>query len=143
MSATPATLTVRDEAASGERSGPLALEFLTERITVRELIRGRIYQEVQDHNTGVRAAAEAPRALVQPSELEEQLNGPRDAAPGRQARRREVDWKKQYEIACDAFDRGGFLVLVDDEQKTELDDEIVIKPGTEVTFLKLMPLVGG
>jgi hypothetical protein len=54
-----------------------------------------------------------------------------------------VDWQKQFEVACEAFCRGGFLVLVDEGQKTELDEEITLVPGTEVTFLRLTPLVGG
>ena len=140
----PATLSIRDEAPSGEKSGPLVVEFLTETITVRELIRGRVYQEVQDHNQAVQArAGAAPAPLVRPTEEEERLNGPAAERSERQVRRRQVNWKRQHEIACDAFDRGGFLVLVDDEQKTSLDDEFTIRPGTEVTFLKLMPLVGG
>src|SRR6266508_598084 len=46
----PATLTIRDESLSGESLHEWALEVLTEKLTVRELIRGRVYQEVQDHN---------------------------------------------------------------------------------------------
>jgi hypothetical protein len=138
------TLSIRDEAPSGEKSGPLVVEFLTETITVRELIRGRVYQEVQDHNMAAAASASAaPAPLVRSTEEEELLNGPAAARAEQRARRRQVDWKKQHEVACEAFDRGGFLVLVDDEQKTSLDDEFTIRPGTEVTFLKLMPLVGG
>ena len=44
------TLTVRDETTSGDVYHELPLEFPTERITVRELIRERVYQEVQDFN---------------------------------------------------------------------------------------------
>ena len=133
------TLTVRDEAATGDVTDALVLEFLTETITVRELIRARVYQEVGDYNASQRAKAAAPvRMLVQPSAEEEALNGPRMAKA-----RREVDWQKQFEIACDAFSRGGFLVLVADGQKTDLDEQITLGPGAEVTFLRLTPLVGG
>lgn len=143
----PTTLSIRDEAPSGEKSGPLVVEFLTETITVRELIRGRVYQEVQDYNQalagGGGGGGAGPAPLVRPTEEEEILNGPAAERAQRRAGRRQVDWKKQHELACEAFDRGGFLVLVDDEQKSSLDDEFTIRPGTEVTFLKLMPLVGG
>jgi hypothetical protein len=37
----------------------------------------------------------------------------------------------------------GFLLLVDDRQLTELDQEALLRPGSEVTFLRLLPLVGG
>jgi hypothetical protein len=34
-------------------------------------------------------------------------------------------------------------LLVDDRQVDELEEEIEIRPDTTVTFLKLVPLVGG
>ena len=45
-----ATLTIRDETAAGEPVHEFPLEFPSERITVRELIRERVYQEVTDYN---------------------------------------------------------------------------------------------
>ena len=47
----PATITIHDETSSGQKTHSFTLECLTERMTVRELIRARIYQEVQDYNT--------------------------------------------------------------------------------------------
>ena len=44
------TLTIRDEELAGTTIHEFSLDFLTEHITVRELIRSRVYQEVQDHN---------------------------------------------------------------------------------------------
>jgi len=44
------TLTVHDRAVDGTALGELTLELLTERITVRELIRSRVYQEVTEYN---------------------------------------------------------------------------------------------
>lgn len=46
----PATLTIHDESSSGQKTNTFTLDCLTERMTVRELIRARIYQEVQDYN---------------------------------------------------------------------------------------------
>src|SRR3990172_3378797 len=67
-----ATLTIRDETTAGETLHEWSLEFLTERITVRELIRGRVYQEVQDYNL---TQPEVFRSLVEPSDAERTLNG--------------------------------------------------------------------
>lgn len=44
------TLTVHDETTSGTKTNTFSLDCLTERMTVREVIRARIYQEVQDYN---------------------------------------------------------------------------------------------
>jgi hypothetical protein len=56
------TLTVHDRAVDGTARGELTLELLTERITVRELIRSRVYQEVTEYNARrvVRWAGLAP-----------------------------------------------------------------------------------
>lgn len=112
----------------------LVLDLLTERITVRELIRSRVYQEVKDYNT---RQPEYFRGLVQPTNTEQSLNG------YQLKKTRQLDWENQFTQAIAAFERNGFLILVDEEQVTELEEEIVITPTTVVTFLKLVPLVGG
>ena len=50
-------LKVCDETTAGEKTGEFVMDLLTERITVRELIRSRVYQEVQDYNLKVRDCA--------------------------------------------------------------------------------------
>ena len=128
------TLTVYDETPAGERSGGLSLEFLTARITVRELIRARVYQEVREYNA---KQPEYFRGLVQPTDTEKVLNG------YKMRQRRKVDWEKQFDKAIEAFLRNGFFILADDRQVESLDDEIEIKLDTQVSFVKLVPLVGG
>jgi hypothetical protein len=66
------TLQVSDATASGQKLGTFTLDCLTERLTVRELIRARIYQEVQDHN---RSGTTVFRGLVQPSDTEKTWSG--------------------------------------------------------------------
>ena len=63
-----ATLTVRDETTTGDTISSFPLEFPTERITVRDLIRERVYQEVQDYN---RRGDATFRGLVQPAGAEQ------------------------------------------------------------------------
>ncbi len=127
-------LAVHDETTAGQRTHTLILDLLTERVTVRELIRARIYQEVQDHN---RSGATLFRGLVQPTDTEKTLNGFKFSKP------RQLDWEEQYGRALEAFQRNGFFVLVGDRQAEGLDEEFEVKPDTEVSFVKLVPLVGG
>jgi hypothetical protein len=54
-------LAIRDETAGGAVLNELTLDVLSETITVRELIRSRVYQEVQDHNLRQRQGAAACR----------------------------------------------------------------------------------
>jgi len=53
---------VRDEHPSGNALDECRLELPIERVTVRELIRSRIYQEVQNFNRGT--ASDDERALA-------------------------------------------------------------------------------
>lgn len=56
-----ATLTIRDENLAGQSLREWKLEVLTERLTIRELIRSRVYQEVQDYNRGQGGRVPGPR----------------------------------------------------------------------------------
>jgi hypothetical protein len=100
-------VTFVDETTSGPAGESWGLEIAEERLSARELIRRRVFQEV---------AERSPR-------------GP--------------DPERQCELAFDAFGRNGFLLLVADRQVEDLDDEVDLPAGTEVVFLKLVPLVGG
>ncbi|OAI53678.1 hypothetical protein AYO47_04255 [Planctomyces sp. SCGC AG-212-M04] len=127
-------LTIRDESTDGRQLNESVVEFLTETISVEELIRSRVYQEVQDYNL---KKTEKFHGLVDPA-----------AEPTRSGKR-DIDWKAQFETACEAFRQNRVLILVDDKQVDRLDQTIELKPaigdqpGTSVTFLKLTPLVGG
>ncbi len=130
------TLTIRDETTPslGRDDEGFTLDVLTERITVRELIRARVQQEVRDYNL---RQPEYFRGLVQPTDSERTLNG------FKVRQRRRIDPEKQFERAVESFYRNGFLVLVNDRQVDELEEEIEVGLDTTVTFLKLVPLVGG
>jgi hypothetical protein len=128
------TLSIRDESTDGGTLHEFALEVLTERINVRELIRSRIYQEVQDYN---RRQPEVFKGLVQPTDAERTLNGYKMPKP------RQIDWKQQFTKALSAFETNAIIILVDEKQAESLDQEIVIQPGTRISFLRLTPLAGG
>jgi len=46
-------------------------------------------------------------------------------------------------VALQAFDDGLYYVFVDDEHRQNLSDIVPVKPGTRVTFLRLVALAGG
>jgi hypothetical protein len=64
----PVTLTIRDETASGRVYNEVPLEFPSERVAVRDLIRERVYQEVQDFNR--KKSDQVFQGLVQPTDTE-------------------------------------------------------------------------
>ena len=129
-------LLIRDEttASLGKTEHTFTVHVSGERIRIRELIRQRVYQEVEEFNSRQPTVF---RMLVQPNDTERTLNGYKFHTP------RFVDPLPQYEKAIEAFEGNGFIVLVDDRQIESLDTEISLHPETSVTFLKLFPLVGG
>ena len=64
---------VRDETLSGESLYELLLEFLSERVTVRELLRERVHHEVREFNR--QQDRLAFHGLVQPEDTERTLTG--------------------------------------------------------------------
>jgi hypothetical protein len=133
MSATLA-ITILDEAPGAGRREAFKLQLWSERITVRELIERRVRHEVDEYNT---KAPEYFQGLVQPTDAERVLNG------WRLKRARRIDPEEQVAGALDAFDHGRILLLVDDRQVESLDEPITLRRDAEVTFFKLVPLIGG
>lgn len=136
------TLTIRDESATGESLHEWELTDLSDRITVRELIRSRVYQEVRDRqvrraNTRDEPLPTSPEGRVLAARAASGLVTSKAADPAK------VDWRKQVEIACRAFEAGGLIVLIDDAQVTSLETEFDVGPSTDVAFLRLTPLIGG
>lgn len=126
---------VVDETLTGDRLGRFTIESLDEQLTVREIIRARIWQEVHEYNALQRAVAF--KGLVQPTETETRLNGP-------QAKTfKPIDWETQFETAIRSFETNGYFILIGDRQAESLDEIFKVGAETEVSFVKFVPLVGG
>ncbi|MBL8293687.1 MAG: hypothetical protein JNN08_17710 [Bryobacterales bacterium] len=131
-------LAVRDETAAGQSLYEVAIEFLTERITVKDLVRERVRQEVQYFN---RKSGEEFQGLVQPTGAEVVLNGRTTAFRMQEHRRLDVD--EQVQRALEGFTNNSYFILINDNQAESLDQEVSISPQTRISFVKLTPLVGG
>jgi hypothetical protein len=129
-----ASVKFRDETATGRTLDEFSLPGLPDRITARELVRLRVREEVARHNTSPSAHF---RGLVKPTDAEAELNGYRMRTT------RRLDWEKQADAAEAAFARNGFLLLVGDRQIEDLAAVIDLTVDPVVSFVKLIPLVGG
>ena len=130
------TLTIRDEVTSnlGKADYVITINLSSRRITARDLIRERVKHEVEEFNN---KQPELFHGLVQPTDTERTLNG------FKFREKRKLDWQEQFEKAIEGFQRKAFILLVDELQIDDLDQVIPLSPETSVTFLKLVPLVGG
>jgi hypothetical protein len=126
--------TIHDETATGRIVGTITLPDVPSNITVRELVRLRVREEVAKHNAQPTSTF---RGLIQPTDAEATANGYVLRSP------RRLDWEKQADIAEAAFARNGFFVLIGDRQAESLDELVELAPETHVAFVRLTPLVGG
>jgi hypothetical protein len=128
------TFQMFDAPLHGERSAAGGILLHAGPPTLRDLIRGRLLQEVERYN---KALPETFQGLVQPEESEQILNG------FRMKTKRPLDCEVQCRRAYASFEKNGFLVLVDGKQVTELDSRLDLHEASEIDFIKLVPLVGG
>lgn len=119
-------VSVVDETTAGARVEGLVLEFFVPKITVRTLIETRIEAEVEAHLAERLESRGGWSALVTPT-----------AGVSR------VDVGKQVVTALRAFESGQLLVLLPGGQAESLEDTLRLEEDAEVTFLRLVPLVGG
>jgi hypothetical protein len=130
-------VTIRDESMSGETLREIIVQFPSETITVRELIRSRVYQGVRESNARAAAKKAEPVAIVPLTATELTLNGPRakNSAP--------VNWQARFEQAVEAFQAKRIMILVDDRQVNSLEEQIQVRSTTRISFLRLTMLMGG
>ncbi|MFH9554221.1 hypothetical protein ACIBAH_21855 [Streptomyces sp. NPDC051445] len=103
-------------------------------MTVRELIRLRVREEVDRHNA---RPSDRFYGLVPPDDAETELNGYRLRTP------RRIDWRRQAEAAERAFLANGFFVPAGDHQVEDLDEVVDLTAGPDLVFIKLVALAGG
>ena len=127
-----ASLTVRDETMTGKETGSFVLLDLPDTITVEELIRWRVREEVDRHNAGTDSTF---CGLVQPTDVAVERTGSRE--------RRRIDPDKQADVAVRAFSTNGFVLLVGERQVEDLYEVLEVLKLSSVAFIRLVPLIGG
>jgi hypothetical protein len=112
----------------------ITLDGIDEQITLRDLVRTRVREEVARYNA---RQGEMFAGLVMPEGAEPTRAGFRMARP------RRIDWEQQADRAIEAFGRNGFFVLVADRQVTDLDEVLQLTADSDIRFIRLVQLVGG
>lgn len=128
-------LTIKDATFTGDILNQIEIAVKNERSTVKELIAARVESEVISYNN---KRPEYFKGLIQPSEAEKTLNGFK-----LKDRKKKIDLEKQILVALDAFQKNGYFILIDNQQAEDLDQEVLVSPTTEISFVKLTQLVGG
>jgi hypothetical protein len=127
-------VTFRDETATGKSLHSFDVPDVPDSITVRDLIRLRVREEVARYNA---APSTHFGGLVRPEDAEADGSAFRLRTP------RRLEWESQADVACRSFERNGFFVLIADRQVESLEEVVDLSAATDVAFVKLVPLVGG
>lgn len=125
---------IKDATLSGKSTNEMEIHFQSNEVSVKEIIEGRVTHEVNLYN---QQTEEMFNGLVQPSVAERTVNG------YQMKKRKTIDVEQQVYVALDAFQKNGFFLLIDDQQVDQLEQKILLKANTEISFIKLTPLVGG
>ena len=125
---------VKDETLGGKIINEIILALESELTKVEDILKARVFQEVEKYNDKLPTIF---NGLVQPDDAETILNG------YKMKTKRKIDPEKQFYVACDAFSKNAFFILIDNKQACSLQEEVLVSSGTTVSFVKLTPLVGG
>jgi cell division protein FtsN len=130
----PLTVKIQDQSGAGRVKATTTLEGISSSITLRDLVRTRVREEVARYNAGPQPIFSG---LVMPEGAQPTHEGFRMPRP------RRIDWQQQADRAIQAFQRNGFFVLVDDRQVTELDEPLNLTADSDIRFIRLVQLTGG
>ncbi|WP_343671502.1 hypothetical protein [Chitinophaga sp.] len=128
-------IVIRDETLTGKVAQEFYLELEASSLTIAELIRSRVFEEVNEFNNNL---PKPFKGLIEPR-AEELILNPATTT----GRDRKADPEEHVKTALKAFDNNGFLVLVNNKQYTDPEAIVSLEAGAMITFIKLVPLIGG
>jgi transcriptional regulator of acetoin/glycerol metabolism len=124
-------ISILDQTSSGETLNKIKLEFQTATVKLRDIISGRVRLETKN----LLDTSKKPKySFIERTEVEKLGSNLTNITQLQD---------KKVEYALEMFQKNGYLVLIDDHQATSLDQEVKLTNNTEITFLKLVPLISG
>ncbi|MGH3648920.1 MAG: hypothetical protein ACRDTM_17300 [Micromonosporaceae bacterium] len=132
---------VRSRIPGSDAIPDVLVELASEQTTVRELIRRAVEGQIGTLRVDQqRCRRMLDRQYLSPGEIREQAAAGAVRMPVRDAPP-EVD--AEVARAVKAFERGAFTIFVGGRQVERLDEQVVLRLGEPVVFLRLVALVGG
>lgn len=127
---------------------PIRLELASERISIRELIKRAVTEQIKElferqHIEAETVKMTLTRHYLTAKDVEIQAETGPIRMPSEYRQTECVSLDQEIANALRGFTAQAFRVVVDGVVMDSLDDEIVLKPKTKITFLRLTPLVGG
>lgn len=125
----------------------VALELLTETVTIRELIAHAVEEQIHELQTQQHIDVQAVqhilnRQYMTNAEIQAQAKHGVVKMP-EPTEMMQIDVSKQIRKAIEAFEKAVYIIVIDGEQADSLDTVVTLKPTSKITFLRLTPLIGG
>ncbi|MBY0547939.1 MAG: hypothetical protein K2W95_11645 [Candidatus Obscuribacterales bacterium] len=131
----PTAILVEEKVPGQPPSKGYPVTLPADRITVAQLIRIYVETQVENYNT-TRVSTACGENYTSKEEL--LLNPAKEDKRFKPAR-----CESEVERALVAFQANKIFLLIDGKQASELSEELDLTSSSKVTFLKLVPLVGG
>jgi ribosomal protein S9 len=119
---------------------PPEWEADTRSVRLRDLITRVVLDEVEAFHE--RQARRQLLEILTPSEIEQGANQGKVTVEGG-GLQRQVEPQDAVQTALQGFEDGLYLVFVDDRQQATLDDLVLLRSDSRVTFVRLVALAGG
>ena len=117
------TVLIRDEDGTGKLLAEFQIFLKSSVITLRDVITERVFQEVDAY-------------LAESNEFSHELLSQEQPSFT-------LNHEQEVLKALKAFETNGFFILVNDRQVEDLDEIISLRDASAVTFVRLIPIVGG
>ena len=142
---------VESRVVGAPRDGGIGSVFFeaASHMTVRELITRTVEEQVRDLNARRELThRELERRFARQYLTENEILALREddgraAIPNVKSKSKAIDTKRAQVQAIEAFSAGRCIVFVGEEQKTDLDEEVLLGSATRVQFMRVLPLRGG
>jgi len=126
---------------------PVAFDLLNETLTIRELIAHAVEEQIHELQIQQKLDTQAVQHILNRQYLtnaEIQAQAKHGAVKMPEPMEiRTIDISRQIRKATEAFEKGVYVIVIDGEQAESLDQMVMLKPTSKITFLRLTPLVGG
>ena len=133
-------LTIKEEVFGTGKINEIPIQLSSERITLSDLIQQKVINKIKEVNKNIKTKSISP---FYKTTQEQVLN--QDAIQKRFAKLKDgtIDAEKACYEALAGFQKNVFFVILDGQQREELQEELILTQNSEVRFIQLMPLVGG
>ncbi len=127
----------------------IVLNLLHEEITVAELIRRTVEEQVRELQVACKLNAEQAQRILNKQyltqeEVDEQVASGVVCLPvGTRAGESAISMVTEVRKAWRAFEKQAYVLIADGRRMTSLDEKLIFRPGSSVTFIRLVPLIGG